>query len=216
MFCVDTLGDLVKEWREESGLGLAGLARLINKAAGEDLVTYQNIQQLEAGNKPRYMRWLAKAMGTTVEDLEALKKPPSLKATPSGLAAKAQPTAPPPSSIAADIERIARHMNSVDELTRSMAKPLFDKLLASPQDGPHIAARLEALLRDAFLGPSGSANDARQPESTPPPSTAPNAEPGGDEWTPNFKTTEPARDPGRSGIRKRAEQKAPRGGRKAG
>jgi transcriptional regulator with XRE-family HTH domain len=70
-----SLGELVKEWREESELSLTELAKLCGTG-----VKYQNIQQLESGDvqQPKYLAALAKAMGTTVDDLLALKMPPPI------------------------------------------------------------------------------------------------------------------------------------------
>lgn len=75
MLCVKTLGDLVKHWREASGLKTADLAKMVGGT-----VKRQHIEQLEkAGSRtPRYIADLAKAMGTTVDDLLALRMPPPL------------------------------------------------------------------------------------------------------------------------------------------
>jgi transcriptional regulator with XRE-family HTH domain len=73
---MDSLGELVRMWREGSGLTLAELADRIGGG-----VKWQSLQQLEkAGSlRPRYLVRLAKAMGTTAEDLEALRMPPFLR-----------------------------------------------------------------------------------------------------------------------------------------
>lgn len=81
MVCVDTLGELVKTWRESSGMKLSEFARLVasyDPRPVEERVKYQDIQNLERGKakKPRYMLALARAMGCTVEDLEELRAPP--------------------------------------------------------------------------------------------------------------------------------------------
>ena len=75
-FAVKTLGELVKTWREGSGLTHPELARRIGHG-----VKYQNLQQLEGGKAkhPRYISHLARAMGTTVENLLALRLPPLLE-----------------------------------------------------------------------------------------------------------------------------------------
>jgi transcriptional regulator with XRE-family HTH domain len=75
-FAVKTLGELVKTWREGSGLTHPELARRIGHG-----VKYQNLQQLESGKAkhPRYISHLARAMGTTVENLLALRLPPLLE-----------------------------------------------------------------------------------------------------------------------------------------
>lgn len=79
LLCVETLGELVKAWREESKLTQPQLARLIGHG-----VKYQNIQQLESGQakQPKYLVHLAKAMGTTVDDLLALRRPPPYGSVP--------------------------------------------------------------------------------------------------------------------------------------
>jgi transcriptional regulator with XRE-family HTH domain len=73
MLCMKSLGELVKEWREASGLKTADLAKLVGGT-----VKRQHIEQLEkAGSRtPRYIAELAKAMGTTVDNLLALRMPP--------------------------------------------------------------------------------------------------------------------------------------------
>jgi transcriptional regulator with XRE-family HTH domain len=76
IFCVDSLGELVRKWREDSGLRTGELARRIGGK-----VTRQHIEQLEkVGTRvPRsYLKELARAMGTTVDALMALKMPPPL------------------------------------------------------------------------------------------------------------------------------------------
>lgn len=85
LLCMDNLGDLVKEWRRQSGLSRPELARLIREAAEHDSpgarVQRQHIDQLEAAGSrtPRYIGDLAKAMGTRVDDLMALRMPPPLQ-----------------------------------------------------------------------------------------------------------------------------------------
>lgn len=73
-----SLGELVKRWREDSGLNLPEFARLIGSG-----VKYQNLQQLENGGakQPRYIAHLARAMRATVDDLLALRMPPPLGAS---------------------------------------------------------------------------------------------------------------------------------------
>jgi transcriptional regulator with XRE-family HTH domain len=69
---METLGELVRKWRMDSGLSMAAMARRCG-------VKYQNIQQLENGTEqPRYLSELATAMGTSVDDLLALRMPPVL------------------------------------------------------------------------------------------------------------------------------------------
>jgi transcriptional regulator with XRE-family HTH domain len=71
-FAMETLGELVRKWRMDSGLSMAAMARRCG-------VKYQNIQQLENGTEqPRYLSELATAMGTSVDDLLALRMPPVL------------------------------------------------------------------------------------------------------------------------------------------
>lgn len=76
---MDSLGQLVKKWREDSGLNVHEFARLIGNG-----VKYQNLQQLEGGRakQPKYMVALAAAMNTTVDDLLALRMPPLKDADP--------------------------------------------------------------------------------------------------------------------------------------
>jgi transcriptional regulator with XRE-family HTH domain len=73
---MDSLGQLVFEWRTQSDLSQAELAKLVGgKVRG------QHIQQLEAiGNRtPRYLADLARAMGSSIDDLIALRMPKPLK-----------------------------------------------------------------------------------------------------------------------------------------
>jgi len=79
---VNTLGELVKEWREKSGLNTTQLARLVSdnaRTAEGRKVKRQHIEQLEAAGKrtPRYIADLARAMETTVDNLLALRMPPA-------------------------------------------------------------------------------------------------------------------------------------------
>lgn len=75
---MDSLGDLVRTWREGSGLSMAELAERIGGG-----VKWQSLQQLEkkGHGQPRFLVGLAKAMGTTAEDLQALRMPPFLRST---------------------------------------------------------------------------------------------------------------------------------------
>lgn len=91
--CVNSLGDLVKTWREGSGLTTRELADLVGHK-----VKRQHIEQLEAvGDRlPRYLPHLAAAMGTTTDALLKLQMPPLLGAA--GELASPAPVniAPPP------------------------------------------------------------------------------------------------------------------------
>lgn len=73
MLCVETMGEMVKRWRELSGLNTSQLARL----AG---VNRQNIEQFESNEvlQPRYLPELAKAMQCTVDDIHNLRMPQPL------------------------------------------------------------------------------------------------------------------------------------------
>lgn len=99
IFCMRSLGELVKAWRTGSNLNLPQFAGLIG-----DGVKYQNLQQLENGGakQPRYIAALAKAMGTTSDDLLALRMPPLLGKAPPPAVAAVTADAPPaaPSVIA--------------------------------------------------------------------------------------------------------------------
>jgi plasmid maintenance system antidote protein VapI len=84
ILCMDTLGELVADWLERSGLKAADLADRINalvpEGARDAKVSRQHIERLvKAGNSvPRFILWLARAMGTTVDDLLTLQRPPAL------------------------------------------------------------------------------------------------------------------------------------------
>ncbi|HEU6454130.1 MAG TPA: helix-turn-helix transcriptional regulator [Roseateles sp.] len=92
ILCVKTLGQLVKDWRLASGLKTAELAALVGGS-----VKRQHIEQLEkAGSRtPRYIANLAKAMGTTTDDLLALRMPPPLAKRGSRGAVAVRHAAPP-------------------------------------------------------------------------------------------------------------------------
>lgn len=80
----ENLGQLVRAWREASGLSYAAMAKLISAAMGK-YFKYQNLQNLEKEQeipieRPLYLHELAIVMGTTTGDLLALKMPPPLGA----------------------------------------------------------------------------------------------------------------------------------------
>lgn len=74
-----TIGTIVREWREASGLTIADLVRKVGHG-----VRRQNIEQLEKDQveQPKYLHHLAKLMGYTAEDLLARRKPPSHPGAP--------------------------------------------------------------------------------------------------------------------------------------
>lgn len=104
---MESLGELVKEWRSRSGLTTTQLAGRVRKFAltehGRN-VKRQHIEQLEkAGSRqPRYFADLARAMNTTMDALTALRMPQPLdplgKRTPGPIIAALprDAAAPPP------------------------------------------------------------------------------------------------------------------------
>ena len=84
---------------KDSGIGPSELARLAK-------INYQDIQHLQKKDikRPRYLPELAKAMGTTVEDLIARKMPPPLKGGTTGSREEpeAAPIHEPPTSLSRD------------------------------------------------------------------------------------------------------------------
>jgi transcriptional regulator with XRE-family HTH domain len=91
--CVNSLGELVKTWREGSGLSARELA---DRVGGK--VKRQHIEQLEAAGSrlPRYLPDLAAAMGTTADDLLKLKMPPLLGQVAEHVGSAPVKIAPPP------------------------------------------------------------------------------------------------------------------------
>lgn len=100
--CVETLGELVKEWRRQSGLSRPQLAELIRSVSEDESqgskVQRQHIDQLEmpgVNRRPRYIAELAKAMGASVDDLLALRMPPPLRERGKAAAHPPPPPRPP-------------------------------------------------------------------------------------------------------------------------
>jgi hypothetical protein len=91
------LGEIVKSWRDASGLDYAEVARRIAKLKGKPF-NWQNIQNLEKSTKaikrPLYLLELAKVMGTTVEALLAGVEPPPCDPTAAGAGSLEEPVAP--------------------------------------------------------------------------------------------------------------------------
>lgn len=151
MICVENLGELVKKWREDSGLNASELAHCVRSHA---LTTAglkcqrQHIEQLEAaGNRvPRYLPDLARAMHTTVDDLLALRMP-----KPFGPKAASAPAAPP-----ADF-RDRREVSDSDWATLEAVKMLL------PQE------KIEELVRQAKQAKSHVLERLKQVSPSPQP-----------------------------------------------
>jgi transcriptional regulator with XRE-family HTH domain len=158
ILCVKTLGELVKKWREDSGLSRADLARRVG-------VEYESIRQLEgaSGSKrvkqPRYIGDLAKAMGTTADDLLALRMPPALKegklvtgsAASGASAASYEVVAAPKTGLVLAIATIAEAMEQAPEVRRDAAAPLLSRLATKPREQEQIAATLLAIIGNPEL-----------------------------------------------------------------
>lgn len=161
---MDSLGELVKAWRLGSGLSQGQLAQRIGGK-----VKYQNIQQLEAGQakSPRYIANLAAAMGTTVEDLIALKLPPylgqnvyaPLNHDREPLQAREEP---PASTIAAAIRFLAETVAGKDEATREAAATAISAVIKRPERAEQFARALEAMLEE-----QAPEEVAKEPQSRP-------------------------------------------------
>jgi transcriptional regulator with XRE-family HTH domain len=151
ILCVQSLGELVKAWREASGLSQTDLAR----RAG---VKYQNIQQLENGKakQPRYLAALAKAMGASVDDLLARRMPTPTSPGPnddqqlSGLTLVNEP-APAEylassTSVPLIVRQLAALMAKQDEPTRAAVASLLSLLANQPRDHVKISQAIQALV----------------------------------------------------------------------
>lgn len=152
MLCVKTLGELVKKWRKDAGLGAADLAALVNAATPpgerEKPVQRQHIEQLEkAGNRlPQYVVALAKVMGSTVDDLLALKMPPAYGTPPSPRPADENQAAPA-------WDPSARERAIVAAVKTLYTDEQIDELTA--QAMTKMQAEAELLRRNATITPPG-------------------------------------------------------------
>lgn len=155
IFCVKNLGKLVAGWREASGLNARELAEMVEKAGGH--AKRQNIEQLEAGDVsfPRYLPFLAKAMGTTVEALMAGRAPAPRQrragapVTPPPQPAPTVPPAPPgqqPDSDFVTLEMIRNFTEEEKAFLREVAEVRMRQ-----------GARNTEALRRRFLAPAKKA-----------------------------------------------------------
>ncbi len=187
-----SLGALVKAWRLASKLSRAEFARRIGGT-----VKRQNIEQLENGDahQPRYLPQLAKAMGTTVDDLLALRMPAPREPGKYAQGPRAGASdlvltdsnrgvtvieAKTLVSMSDAIHAFARHLQHADPVTRDAIGPMVLRVLQQPAEAAQVAAVVEALLasadrvRRASGAPSeGATWDAIAPKTSPPPAPSP-------------------------------------------
>lgn len=83
-FAMKSIGEQAKEFRERKGWNYTEMAAEVQKHFRDGQVNRQKITQLEqaGARRPQYLGALAKAMGTTVEELEAGRWKPAPESAP--------------------------------------------------------------------------------------------------------------------------------------
>jgi transcriptional regulator with XRE-family HTH domain len=185
---MQTLGELVKKWRERSGLTHPQFARLIGQG-----VKYQNLQQLETGQSkhPKYIAHLAKAMGTTTDELLALRMPPPLDPVrrltsvkgpkrlvdiPATLQAGADQVDVSEEALADAIDLLASMAAKQDTTTREAAAAMLSGLWKQPENAAQIKRVLQVMLFKERTGTAVLEPPGMKPLPTLPSHVAPEAQ----------------------------------------
>lgn len=156
-----TIGEQAKAFRDSRGWTPKQMAAACKTSR-------QNIETLESvGDRiPKYIKELAKVMGTTVDVLMEgryrVGDVPIVEAAPLP-ASQAQRTQPEPDQVMAALRVLAESLGAADKVTRSAVAPMLSILALEPDQVENVIATLGKLLPRTKLA-RASQDDPREGE----------------------------------------------------